>query len=133
MELKDLKGLGPKTLAKFNNYGINNLNDLILLEPKKYISYNLNKEIKFDLGLYYVTEINIAKITKMKNSSVMIIFIAKLFNKKYRFIIFGKEYLVYMLNKYKELYLYARYELEKNYFNVNKILSSMPIPTEKPT
>ena len=126
MELKDLKGLGPKTLAKFNNYGINNLNDLILLEPKKYISYNLNKEIKFDLGLYYVTEINIAKITKMKNSSVMIIFIAKLFNKKYRFIIFGKEYLVYMLNKYKELYLYARYELEKNYFNVNKIFNNKP-------
>ena len=67
MELKDLKGLGPKTLAKFNNYGINNLNDLILLEPKKYISYNLNKEIEQIESFNSSYHIGASYFLKLKN------------------------------------------------------------------
>ena len=126
MNLEDLKGIGPKTLQKLNLAGINSLNDLINLEPKEYISLVLNNEIKEEKSLIYVTNVKLAKVTSMSNNAKMIIFSALFNGKNYKFIIFSKEYMTYILDKNKSLYLYVNYVKEKNYFNVHKIFVDKP-------
>lgn len=126
MELSELKGLGPKTLEKLNKLGIKTAQDLILLEPAKYLSLELVTTIKEEEGLLHITDIQVAKLTKMPNKSLMLIFIATFLGKRYRFIIFTKEYLEYVLRKNKDIYVYAKYVSAKNYFLVSKIFVTKP-------
>lgn len=52
-ELKELKGLGPKTISYLNNLNISNINDLLVYYPYKYNFITLKKieEIKETSGL----------------------------------------------------------------------------------
>ena len=42
MDLKSIKGIGPKTLEKLNANQIYTANDLLLTFPKKYYFYNVD-------------------------------------------------------------------------------------------
>ena len=44
MELKDIKGIGNKTLAQLNDAGIYTISDLIHTFPKTYNIYEINNK-----------------------------------------------------------------------------------------
>ena len=44
MELKEVQGIGPKTLERLNANQIYTVNDLLLTFPKKYTFYNVDNE-----------------------------------------------------------------------------------------
>ena len=48
MELKNVKGIGPKTLERLNNEGIYTPEDLVLRFPKKYDIFEVNDNSIYD-------------------------------------------------------------------------------------
>ncbi len=125
MTLKTLNGVGPKTIEYLTKANVHDLNDLLLLEPVKYINYELSKDITSLKSLYFIENVRIAKVNKLAKNICQIIFLAELNNKTYRFIIFNKDYILYSLKK--SLYVYASYQREKNYFLVDKIFQTKPL------
>lgn len=126
MELKDLKGLGSVTLQHLQENGVYTIADLIMLEPKEYLNLELTNEIKENKALYYVENIKIAKVNKISNKVIQIIFLGKIKTQVYRFIVYSKEYLLYSLKG--NIYIYAKYLKDKNYFLVDKIYNKKPQP-----
>jgi RecG-like helicase len=47
MDLKSIKGIGPKTLEKLNANQIYSVDDLLLTFPKKYMFYNVDNFYKY--------------------------------------------------------------------------------------
>ena len=125
MTLKTLNGVGPKTIEYLAKANIHDLNDLLLLEPLKYINYELSKDIIPLKSLYYIENVRIAKVNKLAKNICQVIFLAELNNKTYRFIIFNKDYILYSLRK--SLYVYASYQTERGYFLVDKIFQTKPL------
>ena len=126
MELKDLKGLGSVTLQHLQENGVYTIADLIMLEPKEYLNLELTNEIKENKALYYVENIKIAKVNKISNKVIQIIFLGKIKTQVYRFIVYSKEYLLYSLKG--NIYIYGKYLKDKNYFLVDKIYNKKPQP-----
>lgn len=124
MNLSELKGVGPLTLTKLEDNNISSLTDLILFSPT-YLIYEVSPDISKDKALYYVNNVKIYKVNKLKNQVIEVIFGGTINNTNYRFIIFSKEYILYSLNS-PHLYLYAKYNEDKNYFVVETIFKTRP-------
>ncbi|MDE6565549.1 MAG: hypothetical protein K2L47_00610, partial [Clostridia bacterium] len=63
MELKEIKGIGDKTLEKLNSLGLYSAMDILNFLPKKYLDFtNVSKIEDIIEGEYSLLKVNIVKI-----------------------------------------------------------------------
>lgn len=133
--IKDIKGVGKKTLKIFNTYNIFKTNDLLNYYPIKYDIFNKTKELnKLDhnqeITIYtqIVSNIEVLKYSKVKLSKFKVLHNKSLIN----VVAFNQ---IYLNNIYKEndfIYLNGTYNYYKNEIIVKKIFSTKSYNEIKP-
>lgn len=123
MNLKDIRGIGEKTLVHLESEGINSIEDLLFTFPKSYFVYELNNDFIFSGN--YVT-INAVLDTspvfiKYKKNVNAIVFYVKANGYRLKCVSFASDYLRYKLFKNSNVTLYGRYKEDKYEFVVRNI------------
>ena len=123
MELKDIKGIGPKKLLAFNSVGIYTIKDLIFTFPKDYHVYE-EDDNSFMMGkntLIKGIAISNPILTRYRNRIYLTILYINYHNTKLKCIMFSSDYLRYKLKKGMMVRLYGSYSSIKNEFLINKV------------
>lgn len=120
LELKNVKGIGTKTLAKLNNIGIYNIDDLVLNFPKKYEIFEVNNENIFNNEFTSVNALIISKpyFIKYRGNVTTTIFYAMVNNNKIKCVMFSSDYLRYTLKNNMNVILCGKYK-DNEYFVKN--------------
>lgn len=123
MNLKDVRGIGEKTLEHLKCENINTIEDLLFTFPKSYTIYELNNDFIFSGN--YVT-INAIIDTnpifiKYKSRVNAIVFYAKVLDYRIKCVAFASDYLRYKLFKNSNVILYGKYKEDKYEFFVKNI------------
>ncbi len=120
MDLKNIKGIGPKLLISLNNQGINDINSLIFKLPSSYQIYKLN-------GFSYVEEFNAkgtiideVKLLKLKNNT-KVSFDILIGEMKYTCIMFNMIYVSKAFHIGDEVVIVGSYDSNYKSILVNKI------------
>ena len=126
MELKELKGIGSKTLASLRDLGINSIDDLVRFYPFRYNVYkpiNINNLTSNDT----VTIIGkvVSKVSFFRGNKVsnIIRFSFETCNRIINVTIFNQPYLSKQLYINKELTLVGKYDELTNVFTVSKVIN----------
>ena len=126
MELKELKGVGSKTLASLSDLGINSIDELVRFFPFRYNVYrpiNINNSDTNDtitvIGKV-VSKVNFFKGNKVNN---IIRFSFETCNRIINVTIFNQPYLSKKLYLNKELTLIGKYDELSNTFTVSKVIN----------
>ena len=123
MELKNIKGVGDKTLKLFNENNIYDVNDLLLTFPKKYIIYKPTFDV-FGPDYVYFEGVISTKISffRYRATTYAITFSVTLDNSvNVKVITFSKEFLAYKLKKGMRIGIYGKYNSKEKFFNTKKI------------
>ncbi len=125
MELKNIKGIGPKSLEGLLELGINTVDDLIRYYPYRYNIYkpvNINNII--DNSIVTLTGRVVSKPTVFRSNKIksIIRFQFESSNSIINVTIFNQSYLYKLLYLNRELTLVGKYEELKNTLVVNKVL-----------
>lgn len=126
MELKNLKRIGPKTLEKLNVHQIYTPEELLLCFPKKYTIYELTDNDSIWSGEAVCFRAKIASkpfFIKYRRNVSTIVFYILLQNRKYKCIIFSKEYLRYQILLGREMIFYGRYKKENHEFTLQHVFT----------
>ena len=125
MELKNITGIGEKTITNLNKLNINSIEDLIEYYPYKYNFYN---PVDINESQDNVT----LTINAIVESTPKIVFIRKNFNyltfrvitsnKLIKVTIFNRSFIKNQLTIGKEICLIGKYDPEKNKFTASNIL-----------
>ena len=124
MELKDVKGIGSKTIEILKENNINNINDLIFLFPKKYIIYDVKDDADIFEGevltikAFLVSNPTFIKYQLRVNA---IIFYILYNNSKIKCILFSSDYLKYKLFNGSKVILNGKYNPSNNEFIVKRL------------
>ncbi len=122
MELKNVKGIGPKTLEKLNNEGIYTSLDLIFRFPKKYDIFEVTNDSIYEGASVTVNALIVTRpyFIKYRGNVTTAIFYAMINNEKIKCIIFSSDYLRYNLKNNIKIIITGRYKdnefLIKNIF-----------------
>ena len=125
MELKDIKGVGPKTLIGLNELGINSVNDLVRYYPYRYNIYKpINVTDIIDDSVVTVTGSVVSKPTFFRSSKIksIIRFRFQTANSIINVVLFNQPYLSKLLTLNRTITLVGKYEVLKNTLVVNKVL-----------
>lgn len=130
IDIKDsistLKGVGKKTVEKFNGANIYTIRDLLLYPPKKYNCLDILEPSDENDGLDFVVEGYISSqiiIRKIRNSIDNIIFYFQTKTKKIKVLIYGRGYLKFSLKKGMHLKIFGSYKALNNSFSFKEIVS----------
>ncbi len=127
MELKEVKGLGPKTINILNKIGINNTYDLLTYYPYRYRIFNI---IDIDEALDEEVVVrglinSIPKVNYIKRNLNKLSFEALINNKLIKVIIFNRAFLKNNLTLNKEINLIGKYNKLTNTFIASNITFDM--------
>ncbi len=123
MELKEVKGLGPKTINTLNKIGINNTYDLLTYYPYRYKIFNItnideaNDEEVVVRGLVN----SIVKVNYIKRNFNRLSFTALINNKLIKVAIFNRAFLKNNLTINKVINLIGKYNKLTNTFMASNI------------
>ena len=112
MELKLVKGIGPKTLERLNNNNIFTIDDLVLYFPKKYDIFEITND---DIKTGEIVSVN-AKIVsrpyfiKYRGNVTTAIFYSIINNEKIKCVLFSSDYLRYTLKNNIDVVICGRYK-----------------------
>ena len=128
IDIKDniniLKGVGEKTLAKFNDANIFLIKDLLLYSPKKYdILDVLEPNLQTD-GLDFVIDGYISSqiiSRKIRNSVDNIIFYFQTKTTNVKVLAYGRGYLRFSLKKGMSLKIFGTYKASNNSLRLKKL------------
>lgn len=125
MELKNIKGIGPKSLEGLLELGINTVDDLIRYYPYRYNIYKpINISDIIDNSIVTLTGRVVSKPTVFRSNKIksIIRFQFESSNSIINVTIFNQSYLYKLLYLNRELTLVGKYEELKNTLVVNKVL-----------
>ena len=112
MELKLVKGIGPKTLERLNNNNIFTIDDLVLNFPKKYDIFEITND---DIHNKEFVSVN-AKIVsrpyfiKYRGNVTTAIFYSIINNERIKCVLFSSDYLRYTLKNNLDVILCGKYK-----------------------
>lgn len=122
--IKNIKGVGVKTLKILNNLNIKTTNDLLSFYPRKYNIFDKTKELtklKHDTNITIYTQIvssiNVLNRGKLKMSRFKVMHS----NKTLNVTAFNQVYLNNIYNEFDFVYIYGKYNHYKNEIVLNKI------------
>ncbi len=123
MDLNDIKGLGPKKIAKLNNEGIYNIKDLIFKFPKEYQIYEEN------IDLFYAGEMVLIKgiitsrptLIRIKGKTFVTIIYLNYMNNKIKCCYYSNDFLKYKIKGKEHITFYGHYVKAKSEFIISKI------------
>lgn len=123
MDLKELKGLGPKTLLKLNNNNIYTINDLLYFFPKSYIVYEENIDDFLLCNNTTIKGVVLSNpyILNYRRNVKAVIFYIDYNNQKLKCLYFGSDYLKYKIKKGTFVYVYGKYDKKDNEFYTSKV------------
>lgn len=112
MELKNVKGIGPKTLERLNNEGIYTPDDLVLRFPKKYDIFEVNDNSIYESEFSSVHAKIVSKpyFIKYRGNVTTAIFYSLINNERIKCVIFSSDYLRYTLKNNLDVILSGRYK-----------------------
>lgn len=124
MKLKDVKGIGTKTLEILNQNGITTIKDLIYYFPKSYEIYeeNINSFNAGEKTIISGVLVTNPVFAKYNIKTSITIFYIRYNNRKLKCVLFSTDYLRYRLHLNNKVYLYGRYKKEKNEFIIDKVI-----------
>lgn len=123
MELKDVRGIGVKSLEYFNNDGILTIEDALYTYPKSYTIYEIKNDFVFSgeyLCISGILDSNPVFLKYRRNVNSIIFYII-VNNYKVKCVIFSSDYLRYKLYKGVKVILYGRFKKENKEFVVQNI------------
>ncbi len=122
MLLKEIKGIGPKTLKELNNEGIFNAKDLILSFPKDYLifEHNPNKLLDGNTYLEGVVDSSISYF-KYKKNVFAFSFYLKYDNTRLKMNIFSNIYVGIKIKQGDYIGVYGKYNNIKKVFNIKRL------------
>ena len=123
MNLKDIRGIGPKTLEGLNNNNINTLNDLLYAFPKAYNVYEVDNSrvLSGEYTTLIGVIINNPYYIKYRANVNACIFYVEIDNNKYKCVYFSSDYLKYKLFKGTRVMLMAKYKASSKELLVKKL------------
>ena len=112
MELKDVKGIGPKTLLKMNDEKIYSITDLVLRFPKKYDIFEVNNDSIYNKEFTSVNAHIVSRpyFIKYRGNVTTAIFYSLINNDRIKCVIFSSDYLRYTLKNNIDVILCGRYK-----------------------
>lgn len=126
MELKELKGVGPKSLESLNLLGINSVDDLVRFYPYRYNVYK-PVDIRNCIDNSTITIVGrvVSKPSFFRGNKVksIIRFKFETSNNIINVTVFNQPYIIKSLSLNKELTLVGKYEELTNTFIVSKIIN----------
>ena len=125
MELKDIKGVGPKTLIGLNELGIYTVSDLVRYYPYRYNIYKpINITDIIDDSIVTLTGTVVSKPTFFRSNKIknIIRFRFHTSNSVINVVVFNQPYLSKLLYLNRTITLVGKYEVFKNTLVVNKVL-----------
>lgn len=123
MELKDVRGIGTKTIEYFNNEGITSIDDALYTFPKEYTIYEVKNENLLSGEFVCIEGIldSSPVFLNYRRNVNTIIFYLIVNNLKVKCVIFSSDYLRYKLFKGIGVILYGRYKRENREFVAQNI------------
>jgi ATP-dependent DNA helicase RecG len=123
MDLKELKGLGPKTILKLNNNDIYTVNDLINFFPKSYIIYEENMDDFLSCNNTTIKGVLLSNpfILNYRKGVKAVIFYINYNNQKLKCLYFGSDYLKYKIKIGSLIHIYGKYDKRYNEFHAAKV------------
>ncbi len=112
MELKNVKGIGPKTLERLNNEGIYTSDDLVLRFPKKYDIFEVTNNPIYtgEFTSVHAKIVSRPYFIKYRGNVTTAIFYAMINNDKIKCVLFSSDYLRYTLKNNIEVILCGKYK-----------------------
>lgn len=123
MELKDVRGIGAKTLEHFNNEGITSIEEALYTFPKEYTIYEIKNEILLSgefICIEGILDSNPVFLKYRRNVNAIIFYLI-VNNQKVKCVIFSSDYLRYKMYKGVSVILYGRYKKENREFVAQNI------------
>ncbi len=127
MELKEVKGLGPKTVNILNKIGINNTYDLLTYYPYRYRIFNITNidDAKDEEVVVRGLVNSIPKVSFIKRNFNRLSFTCLINNKLIKVVIFNRAFLKNNLTINKEINLVGKYNKLTNTFTASNITFDM--------
>ena len=121
--LKELKGVGPKTVIELNNEGIYSIKDLIYRFPKDYLIFEHNPEGLLESKDVYLEGIVDSTISyfKYKKNVFAFSFYLKYDNVRLKMSIFSNIYVGIKIKQGDFIGVYGKYNKIKNNFNIKRL------------
>ncbi len=112
MELKNVKGIGPKTLKRLNDEEIFTVDDLVLNFPKKYDIFEVTNSSIYEGNFTSVHAKIISRpyFIKYRGNVTTAIFYSLINNNKIKCVLFSSDYLRYTLKNNLDVILCGRYK-----------------------
>ena len=123
MDLKSIKGIGPKTLEKLNANQIYTVNDLLLTFPKKYYFYNVdNSNIFSGETVCFRCKVHTRPIVikSMRNIKAFVFYVI-VNNARHKCVIFSGDYIRFKLYTDVDIICYGKYKSFENEFLLTNI------------
>lgn len=123
MELKDLRGIGEKTLFYLNEDGIYSIQDLLLTFPKSYTIYEIQNDNLLLCIPVCISAIIDSKpvFLKYRRNVNTVIFYVLVNNIRLKCVCFSSDYLRYKIFKGTHVTLYGKYKKENKEFMVQNV------------
>ncbi len=123
MELFEIKGLGPKSLAVLKDNNIQTAEELLFSFPKAYEAYEIEPDLLFSGEYTYlnVTILTTPAFIKLRGNTNTIVFYFDAYGNRIKGVYFSSDYLRYKLFKNTRLHIYGRYSKLKKEFVIRKI------------
>ncbi len=123
MDLKSIKGIGPKTLEKLNANQIYSVDDLLLTFPKKYMFYNVDninvfsgETVCFRCRVYSRPIV----IKSMRNVKAFVFYVI-VNGQRHKCVIFSGDYIRYKLYKDIDIICYGKFKQNEKEFTLTNI------------
>ena len=128
MELKNVKGIGPKTLEKLNEAGIYNEDDLVSRFPKKYDIFEVTNDSIYTKEFTSVNAKIISRpyFIKYRGNVTTAIFYSLINNEKIKCVLFSSDYLRYTLKFNIDVILCGKYK-DNEFFVKNIFFDSFSV------
>ena len=123
MDLKSIKGIGPKTLEKLHANQIYTAKDLLLTFPKKYYFYNVdNTNIFSGETVCFRCKVHTRPVVikSMRNIKCFVFYIL-VNNERHKCLIFAGDYVRFKLYKEVEIICYGKYKVYEKEFLLTNI------------
>jgi ATP-dependent DNA helicase RecG len=123
MEIKNIHGVGPKTLESLNNIGIYTTYDAITYYPYRYnyIHFSSLKDLTNESGYLECFIITQPKVAYIKKTFNKLSFIADFNHQQINVIIFNRGFLKNLIKPNQRTILYGKYDELKNTFVASDI------------
>lgn len=123
MELKNIKGIGEKTIESLNDANIFSVSDLLYSFPKNYLIFEEEPSLLFNGCDTLIKGILTSKpyFIKYRVNTYAITFFINAYNNRVKCIIFSNDYLKYRLHQNTNVLLYGHYNFQQQEFFVSKI------------